>query len=392
MKILFDHQIFEEQRFGGISRYFCEVIEVLHRLDQFSVDISLKYSRNEYLRQSVFSHKMNGDPSAYENFMPGHNFKGKWSLYVAWNKIKKPLSISDINKELSIKALKNQDFDVFHPTYYDDYFLKYLGDKPFVLTVYDMIHEIYPEFFGLVDKVSERKRNLAKKAHKILAISECTKKDLVRIFGIAPEKIVVTHLASSMALTKGMLPVSSLDTVLPTRYILFVGARTIYKNFYFFINSMRSLMEADPGLHIFCTGGSFTKNEIIFFETHGIADRVHHHSASDAELGLLYQRALAFVFPSLYEGFGIPVLEAFSNACPAVLARTGSLPEIGGDAAVYFEPKDAQSVHAAMTEVLYQPGRSAELVLLGRQRLQQFSWERTGQETAAVYRALAAGG
>lgn len=391
MKILYDHQIFEQQKFGGISRYFCEIMEGLSQDGHAKVDVSLMYSKNEYLRKSIFAHKANDDPGAYENFMPGRDFKGKWNLYSARNKIKKPIETDAVNKSLSIEALKKKDFDVFHPTYYDDYFLPYMGEKPFVLTVYDMIHEIYPECFSLADKVSEQKRGLAKMAHKIVAISECTKKDLVRFFGVSPDKIAVTHLATSMPAFAGEATTSPLVAALPERYILFVGARTIYKNFYFFINSMRALMEADPTLHVFCTGGPFHKNEKIFFETHGIADRVHQHAASDTELALLYQRALAFVFPSLYEGFGIPVLEAFSNACPAVLAHAGSLPEIAGDAAVYFEPKDAQSVHAAMSEVLYQPGRRAELIALGQQRQQQFSWRRTCEETEAVYRSLAAG-
>ena len=390
MKILYDHQIFEQQKFGGISRYFCEVIEGLNRFENTIVDISLKYSKNEYIGKSIFSQKINENPSAYENFIPGREFKGKWNLYALRNKIIKPVETDEVNKFLSIEALKKQDFDVFHPTYYDDYFLPYMGNKPFVLTVYDMIHEIYPECFSLADKISEKKRELAKVAHKIVAISECTKKDLIRFFGIPSEKITVTHLATSMDSAASHTALLPLASALPKRYILFVGARTVYKNFYFFINSMRLLMEADPTLHIFCTGGPFNRNEKIFFETHGIANRVHQLAASDAELEVLYQRALAFVFPSLYEGFGIPVLEAFSNACPAVLANAGSLPEIGGDAAVYFEPKDAQSVHAAMSEVLYNAGRRAELVALGNQRLQQFSWHRTCLETEAVYRALVA--
>ena len=391
MKILYDHQIFEQQKFGGISRYFCEVIEGLNNTGSVDVDVSLKYSKNEYIRKSIFSHKAGGDPGAYENFMPGRDFKGKWNLYTLRNKIIKPVQINLENKLTSIEALKRQDFDVFHPTYYDDYFFPFIGSKPFVLTVYDMIHEIYPEYFSLADKISEKKRELAKAANKIFAISECTKKDLIRFFGVPSEKIVVTHLATSMNSDVDAPIQLPLINTLPERYILFVGARTVYKNFYFFINSMRLLMEADPTLHIFCTGGAFNRNEKIFFEINGIENRVHQHAASDVELELLYQRALVFVFPSQYEGFGIPVLEAFSNTCPAVLANAGSLPEIGGDAAVYFEPKDAQSVHAAMSEVLYNSGRRAELVALGNKRLQKFSWRKTCEETEAVYRALMTG-
>ncbi|MBC7681699.1 MAG: glycosyltransferase family 4 protein [Ferruginibacter sp.] len=391
MKILYDHQIFEEQKFGGISRYFCELIRALGNLENVKVDVSLGYSKNEYLKTSIFSYKAKDDLSTFENFMPGRNFKGKWNLYMVCNKIRKPIDAGLVNKSLSIEALKNQDFDIFHPTYYDDYFLAYMGNKPFVLTVYDMIHEIYPEFFGLADMVSARKRNLVKMAHKIFAISECTKKDLIHFFGVPSEKIVVTHLATSMnsdLATHASLP---FHCILPERYILFVGARNIYKNFYFFINSMLALMEVDPTLHIFCTGGIFNANEKFFLEKNGIADRVHQHAASDTELEYLYQRALAFVFPSLYEGFGIPVLEAFSNACPMVLANAGSLPEIAGNAAVYFEPKNTQSVHAAMSEVLYNPARRTQLVEFGKKRLKQFSWRKTCEETETVYRDLMAG-
>ena len=198
MKILYDHQIFEQQKYGGISRYFCEVIEGLSGVRNIKMDVSLRYSKNEYLKKSMFSHKAHDDPGAYENFMPGREFKGKWSLYAARNKIIKPIKTNVVNKHMSIEALKRQDFDVFHPTYYDDYFLPYIGKKPFVLTIYDMINEIYPECSSLVDKIAENKRELAKIASKILTISECTKKDLINFLGISSEKISVIHLATSM--------------------------------------------------------------------------------------------------------------------------------------------------------------------------------------------------
>ena len=107
------------------------------------------------------------------------------------------------------------------------------------------------EFSSLADKISENKREMAKKARKIIVISECTKKDLIRLFGIPPEKISVVHLATSMGSVISDAPQLSLEAALPKRYILFVGTRNVYKNFYFFINSMRLLMKADLTLHIF---------------------------------------------------------------------------------------------------------------------------------------------
>ncbi len=388
MKILYDHQAFEMQKIGGISRYFCEIISRLDATADVQVDVSLKFSQNEHLENTRFSKNAQINLDDYENFMGGRDFKGKWSLFVFKNKIKKSVDSALVNRGLAIAALQKQDFDVFHPTYYDDYFLPYIGNKPFVLTVYDMIHEIYPEYYNLTDRTSERKRRLAHKAHKIIAISECTKKDLVQIFGVPADKVEVIHLASALDTHHGAPPV--LPATLPARYVLFVGARTVYKNFFFFVNSMRTLLDADPELHIVCTGGPFSPSERAFFALHGLADRVHQHRASDAELHLLYQLAEVFVFPSLYEGFGLPVLEAFGSGCPTVLGNAGSLPEIGGDGALYFEPKDAGSVHQAMREALYNPSCRADLVARGKRRLAQFSWDQTSQDTARTYRSLLA--
>ena len=385
MKILYDHQAFEMQNFGGISRYFCELITQLDSNPAASVEVAIQYSKNEYLKVTRFGLKARENPDSYEKFMEGREFRGKWSLHAARNKFRKPIDAEAVNKKVAIAALQRQDFDVFHPTYYDDYFLPFIGNKPFVLTVHDMIHEIYPEYFNLADRTSDRKRRLAQKADKILAVSEWTKKDLVQFFDIPAEKVEVIHLANSMGIAVAP-PIRPF--ALPMRYVLFVGSRTVYKNFFFFINSMRALLAADLELQIICAGAEFNKNEHMFFEIQGLADRVHHRAASDIELQLLYQQAQVFVFPSLYEGFGLPVLEAFSCGCPTVLGNAGSLPEIGGNGALYFEPKDAQSLHAAMSQALYNQPLRAELVARGRRRLALFGWDRTCRGTEAAYRDL----
>ena len=362
MKILYDHQVFEVQKIGGISRYFCEIIESLGKTGAVKVDLALKYSENEYLKNSGFSKEIESNPGNYENFLGGREFKGKWSLYELRNKLRSPIDLNAVNKRMSIAALQRQDFDIFHPTYYDDYFLPYIGAKPFVLTVYDMIHEIYPEYFNLADLTSERKRKLAQKATKVIAISERTKKDLVQFCDIPAEKVEVVHLANSM---NSHFDAKISLLALPARYVLFVGSRSVYKNFYFFINGIRAILATDPTLHVVCTGSSFNKNERVFFDQHGLTGRIHCYAASDAELEVLYKQAIVFIFPSLYEGFGLPVLEAFGSSCPVVLSNTGSLPEVGGDGAIYFEPKDAHSLQTAISAVLYSGKTRADLIESG---------------------------
>ena len=386
MKILYDYQAFEMQRIGGISRYFREILGGLSKLNGIEVELAIGYSDNEYLKNSEFSAKVISNPDTYENFCGGREFRGKWTLFNLRNKLFNTIESESSNKKLSIKALQAQDFDIFHATYYDDYFLPYLGEKPFVLTIYDMIHEIYPEYFNLADQTAIRKRRLAQEASKIIAISECTKRDLIEFCDISSEKVEVIHLSNSI---ESRLSLGAHLPSLPNRFLLFVGSRSAYKNFFFFVNSAGSILAADPTLHIVCTGSHFTKHERAFLALHNIEDRVLHFAASDAELELLYRRALAFVFPSLYEGFGLPVLEAFSNGCPAVLSNAGSLPEIGGGGAVYFEPKDVSSLRFALSQVLYGSEESRlDLVGRGTRRLQQFSWGRTCEQTSLVYREI----
>ena len=385
MNVLYDHQIFQMQKVGGISRYFCEIIERAEIVMGVHKEVALNYSQNVYARQSGFSNQAAENPDSYENFLHPGEFKGKWSLYKWRNRLRKPIDTEAENQRTAIEALQRQDFDVFHPTYYDVYFLPYIQNKPFVLTVYDMIHEIYPEYFNLADQTSKQKRELAQRAAKIIAISECTKRDLINLFGIPEQKIKVIHLANS----EGLNPATAQPPQgLPKKYLLFVGSRSEYKNFYFFINSITSLLEADCALHVVCVGSPFNRNEKTFFAHLGLTARVHAYSVSDSELGVLYTQAQAFVFPSLYEGFGLPVLEAFAAKCPVVCSSSGSLPEVGERAALYFQPKDGASIRTAIRKVMSEDETRMELIERGTERLASLSWDRTAHLTGDVYQEV----
>ena len=164
MKILYDHQIFTTQKYGGISRYFYELISILNCEENMQTNIPLNVSNNHYLA--------NKNLVNFFNFFPNKEFRGKFRLMMEWN------------KRGVIQEIKKQNFDIFHPTYYDPYFLKYIDEKPFVLTVYDMIHEKFSDFFPQNDKTSHYKKLLVEKASRIIAISYSTKQDLIDIFGI----------------------------------------------------------------------------------------------------------------------------------------------------------------------------------------------------------------
>ena len=366
MKVLLDYQIFTYQSYGGISRYFCELINNFDKNKLTEYDVGIKYSNNYYLQQSQLI--------KVKSFFPDRDFKNKGKVQ------------GFFNQRLTVKKIKDNDFDVFHPTYYNPYFLKYLRGKPFVLTVHDMIHEKYPGEFPPNDTTAKRKKLLAYKADKIIAISENTKKDILEYYGDIPEdKISVIYLANSLK-----PQVTDNDKIkIPERYLLVVGNRYHYKNCLFMIESIAQLLCEDETLFLICSGGgNLIEYEKDLFGRLGILDKVLYYPANNETLIKLYSNALAFVFPSLYEGFGIPVLEAMDCGCPAVLSNTSCLPEVGGNAAHYFDPQDAAAILKAVSEVIYNIEFRNSLITKGYKHVGKFTWEKTAEETVQIYKSL----
>jgi glycosyltransferase involved in cell wall biosynthesis len=286
-----------------------------------------------------------------------------------------------INEPESVRLLKKQDFDIFHPTYYNPYFMKQLQGKPYVLTVYDMIHEIFSDMLKWDHAVADKKR-VIECATKIVAISNNTKADIIKFYDCDPKKIEVIPLAASL---HNNTPNISLN--LPQRYILFIGDRGFYKNFTFFINSISSLLNDEHDLYLICAGGKvFSYTEIHLFDVLKIKKKIIRYPIiNDMMLSQLYRKAILFIFPSLYEGFGIPLLEAFSCGCPVAASNTSSLPEVGGDAVNYFDPYDSDSIRKVIEDILYDNSLQDSMRVKGYQRQKCFSWEMTAMQTKKVY-------
>lgn len=369
MKVLYDHQIFSTQKYGGISRYFSMLI---NQLEQSCIpyEIPEVYTSNYYLAELAKRY-----PGKIRVKDVGNSpFSNTFRRYANYR-----------NRIESLRSVSRGDFDIFHPTYYDPYFLARLGDKPLVITVHDMIHEIFPEHFPLEDTTIAWKQELLGRASAIIAVSANTKKDLLQFYEVDEKKIRVIYHGNSMTPTHHR----QADPQLPGKYLLFVGDRSLYKNFYFFAESIAPLVKADSALRLVCIGSKpFSVQENAFFKHIGLNNKVEHRQVNDAALACLYRGACAFVFPSLYEGFGIPVLEAFACDCPVILSNTSSLPEIGKNAAVYFDPKDTTSIRDAVQRIINDKEQREKMVSLGRERLLCFSWEKCAQETAEVYRSL----
>jgi len=251
-----------------------------------------------------------------------------------------------------------------------------------------MIHELYPDYFFANDPTRARKKKLIEQAEAVIAISENTKSDIIKFANIDPDRISVIYLGNPFEHLDRLHQVKS-NFEFPTLekpYILFVGNRNGYKNFIFFINSVAKLLKKNEDLCIYCAGGgSFTQPELKIFNKLNISSKVRFVRTNDLIMKYLYKNAYSFIFPSLYEGFGLPILEAFSCGCPALLSNSSSLPEVGADAACYFDPTDPESLIQSI-EMVHSDGHYREkLIRKGFERLRQFTWENTALSTKKVY-------
>lgn len=377
MKILYDHQIFQHQRFGGISRYFTEII--MHLPDTVDRELSVLYAFNEYLKNTGIDFQFEEQLLNFAN----QNFKGKQRIVPLLERYLPNMYPNRLamNKENTIRKLEEGLFDIFHPTLFEDYYLEYLNGKPYVLTIHDMIIELYPEFINSPGFIA-RKKKLADGAAHIIAVSENTKNDIVDVFNISPDKISVVYHGSSLKEGKS-------DIELPTKYILYIGDRRLgYKNFAFFITSLKLVLNENPDLKVLCTGDDFTLEEKAFLKALGLDDQVEHRFVADEDLYTVYNKAKMFVYPSYYEGFGIPILEAFQADCPVVLADASCFKEVAGDAALYFDPKSVNQLQNRVRTLLRDEELAKNLKEKGKVQLENYSWANSAAKTVEIYKHI----
>lgn len=362
LRVLFDHQIFSQQDFGGISRYFVELVRHLRLIPGVEPRVALRFSKNHYLRQLGLKQRM--------PFVQGLDFRGRRRLQLS------------VNRVYARREIRRDRFDIFHPTYYDPYFFDELGSRPFVLTVFDMTHHLFPELFPAEPQFQSWVKATVASATTIIAISEHTKADLVRFFPSVETKVEVVPLAATVDLTSGRTDVPAL----PEKFILFVGSRVAYKNFRLFAQAAANIMRLQRDLFVVCAGGGrFTREETELLRSLLVDDRIVQLTVSDHELAAVYRAALCLAYPSRYEGFGLPVLEAFSTECPVVAHAASAIPEVAGDAAVYFADNDLESLERALCSVIASADLREELRQRGTRRARAFSWEDTAAKTFKVY-------
>lgn len=384
MNILYDYQIFEMQDFGGISKSFCELISNLP--PSCSYEIGIKESNNIHLHQSHIINNLHYNTLDKNNFITKNYFPNKIRLYNICNKIF-PFIPTTHNKNLnySIKLLKEKQYDIFHPTFFNDYFIQFLGNKPFVLTIHDMIPEIYPNYCKK-DLQAIQKRKLANKASAIIAVSNQTKNDIIRFLNIPDKKITVIHHGWPQINTIK----ESTSRIIDVPYFLYVGTRNTYKNFPLLIKEFSKVIKYKQNIKLVCTGPSFSNDELCLFKQYNITNNIINLKVNDQELGILYSQALAFIFPSLYEGFGMPILEAYAYHCPVILNNSSCFPEIAGEAAIYFSmEEDKSDLFEKMMQIInYTTEERNTLIQKEINQLSLYSWKKSAEKLFKVYASI----
>ena len=367
--VVYDHQIFGQQQWGGVSRYFCEIAARVHRASG-GVRIVAPLHFNDYLAHS--------DVPRLGCYVR-RRVPRSGSFYRAVNALVSPMLIAACKPEL------------VHRTYYAATAAP--RRAKLVVTVFDMIHELYPQHFTTTDRTRDLKLASVEAADRVICISQRTAEDLMRVLPVPAAKISVTHLGFSEAFAH-----ASAGLLKPAPgarpYLLYVGHRAGHKNFERALRAYASSARLRSDFDLVVFGGApFGRQERALLETLGLRlESVRRLTGSDDDLAAAYRGAHALIYPSEYEGFGIPLLEAMSCGCPVICSNASSIPEVVADAGEYFDPLEVESIRHAVEQACYDDARRRDLAQRGLRRCQDFSWDRCAAETLEVYQRTLAGG
>lgn len=377
MKILYDYQAFDIQRSGGVSNVFSLLVDEVRKREDVTVGIAS--TTNLYMLSQGYP---NEETTLARLIAAGKIQAGTDIESIDWKKV---------NKIYSKNKIIRGDYDVFHPTHYSPYFLEYGIDKPYVVTIHDLAFERLRNYIQYNEQMCladfDNRRDIMAAASKVVAISEATKRDIIGIYKIPENKIEVVYNAYRE------LPENyEYNKPFDFPYILYVGTRQgplNYKCFIPFFNQIVPFMKKHKDFKLVCTGQKFTKFELDMFRQYDLEDRVENHYLNEHGLNNLYHHAFCFVFPSEFEGFGLPILEAYKNGCLALLNDIPVFREVAGDSGVYFDITDGKSLNEKL-EGLFEMKEDDRNALIDKQkeRLPLFTAEKMAEGYINVYKSV----
>lgn len=302
----------------------------------------------------------------------------------------------EINRTIGSKITRylpvHTNAQIFHSSYYR---IPLGKNVKTVVTIYDFLYE-YGYLPTLNASINIWQMKLAiNRADAIICISENTKKDLLSIYPnlINHRHIYAVGLGANLKIDESLNinppdRLLNIDKTERTRYVLFVGKRLKYKNFQSAIVAFSKSSLPKLGFSMICVGSNFSDTENQLLEKLGVQSNVIAlENVTNRELNYLYQNAFALVYPSLYEGFGLPPLEAMNCGCPVIASNTSSIPEVVGDAGILINPEDTDAIASAL-EVLLDDNIRNKYIGRGLARAMLFTWEKTAQKHIAIYQSL----
>jgi glycosyltransferase involved in cell wall biosynthesis len=359
VRVALDEQIFAIQPFGGISRLFYEKASAFVRDSTLGVSV-------DPLNSPVINEYLLGDPE----------------LSAALGATRSSGAYVALARYFVLRD-RTSAVDVVHNTFY---LPRGLGGHPGakrVVTIYDMIPELLPQTRRRMDFLTE-KHKYVQQADHVVCISESTRNDLLRMYPDIHAPITIAYPGVGAQFSPSAPNLAGL----PEPYVLHVGNRGSYKDGETLFRAFAVIASDFPEVTLFLVGGgALSKGEKEVCASLGIINRIEQRSIHDSDMPSVYAQALVTVFPSRYEGFGLPAVEALACGCPLVLADTSSLPEIGGEAAHYFPPGDDKTLAEIMRSLLESEPLRNSMREIGFSQAAKFTWHGYAQANARAYQA-----
>lgn len=303
----------------------------------------------------------------------------KYEKIIVKEKLFNPIGLFTLGKKID-----DSDIDLFHAT---SFIIPFIKEKRYVVTIHDLTH-LKIEEANILHKIYYEilvKRALLN-AEKIITISNNSKKDLEKWLKSKTVEKIYLGVAEKFSLGIGISDFFFRNQLEINNYILYVGNNRPNKNLRrllegYFLATLD--YESLPDLVLTCSPDEYMQ---AYINDHGLVDRVKFiPNVSDNDVILLYYYALFFIFPSVYEGFGLPVLEAMACGCPVASSKASSLAEVGGDAVFYFDPYDISDIKESIIEMSVNKNLRARLIDKGVEQLKKFDLKKTAQETYKIY-------
>ncbi len=362
MRILYDGFIYKLQKAGGIGRYFNNIISrlpsdinpVLTTCNSSSnielpINNSLTISNFEYFRPVKLSSRI-------------EKYYFRWAESIA-------------------------NYDIVHPTYYTLLSNRALSSikKPKVITIHDMIVELFQGSINNEQKHINWKADAIKSADSIICVSENTKNDLLRFYPQVEQKISVIYEGSELSYSDSL----GAETVPENPYFLYVGGRTAYKNFKQLLSVFPKIVSINSGIKLCVVGPPLSHEETKLISELGLNNNIEYYGyVSSNQLAKLYRCSIALVYPSLYEGFGLPPLEAMTCGTAVIAANVSSVPEIVGDGGLLIDPYSETELVDAMVHILRDTSAREKIIERGIKRAKLFDWDTNVNKIVDLYRTF----